>query len=155
MPAPSAAAKIRRNMETPLVAGEADGVPRVVRRVVDCLDRREAGHTDEDDAEQDRRNAVTQRLEALVRNRNRPDQTGHIVLLRPPPEGTRGALSPAGLLARGSTSYPGLPGATRRSSGLSRRTRRSQLRGQPRLRARSHRVPFCIPLVRESTMPRL
>src|SRR6516164_11759 len=58
-----------------------------MRRVVDRLDRREAGHTDEDDAEQDRRDAVAQRFEALVGNRNRPDQTGHIVS---PSPSTRG-----------------------------------------------------------------
>src|ERR1700732_3793689 len=86
MPAPSAAAKIRRNMIVPSVTGEADGVTGVVRGVVQRLQWRETGPPDEQGAEQDRGEPVTHRVAARIRQCDRTDQSGHFVLLRPPPE---------------------------------------------------------------------
>src|SRR5229473_1273932 len=89
IPAPSAAAKIRRSMASPSVTGEADRVARVVCRVVDRLDRGEAGDADEDEPEQDRGEAIAHCVAPRVGNIDRLDQTGHLVLLRPPPEDLR------------------------------------------------------------------
>src|SRR5215467_16086119 len=90
IPAPSAAAKIRRSMASPSVTGKADRVARVVCRVVDGVDRGEAGDADEDEAEQDRGHAITYCVAPRVGNIDRLDQARHLVLLRPPPEDMRG-----------------------------------------------------------------
>src|SRR5262249_60099505 len=96
MPAPSAAAKIRRSMASPSVTGKADRVARVVGRVVDRVDRGKTGDADEHDAEQDRGDAIAHRVAPRVGNRDRLDQTGHLVLLRPQPRTIKGPDAPAG-----------------------------------------------------------
>ena len=62
----------------------------------------------------------------------------------PPPEGPGGQTAPAaGLLARGSRPWPAFPGEMS-PSGIPGPARRSQLRGQPRMKVpkNSRRVPF-------------
>jgi hypothetical protein len=86
MPAPSAAAKIRRNIAVLSVTGEADGVTRIVCGVVERLQGCETGHPDEQGPEQDCRDPIAQRFSPYVRQGNRSDQSGHFVLLLPPPE---------------------------------------------------------------------
>src|SRR5262249_55372911 len=112
MPAPSAAAKIRRSMASPSVTGKADRVARVVGRVVDRVDRGKTGDADEHDAEQDRGDAIAHRVAPRVGNRDRLDQTGHLVLLRPPPEDMRvadGAGRPPGSRVTASLAFPKPP----------------------------------------------
>ena len=46
------------------MAGEADGMPRIVCRVVNGLERRKTGHADEQDPEQDGGNAIHHRFAA-------------------------------------------------------------------------------------------
>src|SRR6266849_3436640 len=120
IPAPSAAAKIRRSMASPSVTGEADRVARVVCRVVDRLDRGEPGDTDEDDPEQDRGDAMAYRVAPRVGDLDRLDQTGHLVLLRPPPEDMRVANVASRSPGSRVIALLDLPGASRISSGLSR-----------------------------------
>src|SRR6266852_5054728 len=120
IPAPSAAAKIRRSMASPSVTGEADRVARVVCRVVDRLDRGEPGDTDEDYPEQDRGDAMAYRVAPRVGDLDRLDQTGHLVLLRPPPEDMRVANVASRSPGSRVIALLDLPGASRISSGLSR-----------------------------------